>query len=136
VRYVGFFGFLAVGLAASAPAAAAGLVLLLVGASAYAGFGKPIVVTMLPKPYLSFGIGWMGLATMLMAVGAALIDSGPEALGVVIALLGMACFAVFLLSFVWMPRRLLPDWYKTWVDGGRSIVEASQWPKFGRGERS
>jgi hypothetical protein len=115
---------------------AAGFVLFLAGASAYAGFGKPIIVTMWPKPYLAFGLGWVGLAGLLMGVGSALIDSGPEALGVVFSLFALASFVVFLLSFFWLPRRLRPGWYNTWVDGGHSIREVRQWPKFGRGERS
>ncbi|MDX6247382.1 MAG: hypothetical protein QOF10_742 [Kribbellaceae bacterium] len=118
------------------PIAAAGVVLLLVGASAYAGFGKPIVVTMWPKPYLAFGLAWLGLAALLMALGTTLIDSGPEALGVVFSLLALVCFAITLLSFFWLPRRLLPGWYRAWVDGGRSTAQASRWPKFGRGGQS
>ena len=118
------------------PIAAAGLVLFLVGASAYAGFGKPIVVTMWPKPYLAFGLAWLGLAGLLTAVGNILIDSGPETLGVVLTVLSLLCFAITLLSFFWLPRRLLPGWYNAWADGGRSMAQASQWPKFGRGGHS
>ena len=118
------------------PIAVAGLVLFLAGASAYEGFGKPIVVTMWPKPYLSFGLAWLGLAGLLMALGSTLIDSGPEALGVVFSLLALVCFGITLLSFFWLPRRLLPGWYRAWVDGGRSIGQVSRWPKFGRGGRS
>lgn len=118
------------------PVAAAGFVMFLAGAGAYAGFGKPIVVTMLPKPYLSFGLAWLGLAGLLISVGSPLIDTGPKVLGVLISLLGLGCAAISLLSFVWLPRLLQPGWYKAWVDGGRSIMEAGRWSKFGRGGRS
>jgi ABC-type uncharacterized transport system permease subunit len=118
------------------PIAAAGLVLLLAGASAYAGFGKPIVVTMWPKPYLSFGLAWLGLAGLLVALGTTLIDAGQDALGVVLSLLALGCFVITLLSFFRLPRTLLPGWYRRWLDGGRSPGQVSRWPKFGRGGSS
>jgi hypothetical protein len=118
------------------PIAAVALLVSLAGASAYAGYGKPIIVTMWPKPYLAFGVAWLGLAGFFSTLGNALMDSGPKVLGALLTVLGLVCFVIMLLSFVWLPRVLLPRWYKTWVDGGRSIVQASQWSKFGRGGRS
>ena len=118
------------------PVAAAGFLLLLVGAAAYAGFGKPIIVTMWPKPYLAFGLAWLGLSGILMSIGGTLIDAGQEVPGVVLSLLALACFVLGLLSFFWLPRQLTPGWYRTWVDGGRSIGQVRQWPRFGRGGRS
>jgi hypothetical protein len=106
----------------------------LAGASAYAGFGKPIVVTMLPTPNLSFGVAWMGPAVWLMSIGSALLDSPLEVVGVVLAVLGLGCHVITLLSFFWMPRRLQPRWYTDWVDGGRSIEQVQRWPQYGRGE--
>ncbi|WP_405055892.1 hypothetical protein OG474_24490 [Kribbella sp. NBC_01505] len=118
------------------PVAVSGLLLFLAGLSAYAGYGKPIIVTMWPKPYLSFGVAWLGLSALFAAVGNPLMDSGFAIPGTLLILLGLVCFVIMLLSFFWLPRVLLPGWYKNWVDGGRSVLEVSQWPKFGRGGRS
>lgn len=112
-----------------------GAVFLAVGLAAYAGYAKPRVVTMWPKPTLGFGSAWLGAAGILM-FPTAVANETWKIPAFIVGLFGGLCFVVAMLSFFWLPRRLLPRWYLEWVDGGRSLVELQTWPEYGRGRSS
>jgi hypothetical protein len=116
-------------------AAVAGLPLGLLGLSAYLGYAKPIVAIGFPGPYLCFGGAWFGLSGVVMALAVALSSAGMEILGLLLGLVAFGCFALMLLSFFWLPRRLQPAWYRGWADRGKRIEEAREWPAWGRGDR-
>lgn len=109
-----------------------GLVFLTAGLAAYAGFAKPRIVTMWPKPTLGFGTAWLGAAEILL-FPVAVTNETWRIPSFIVGLFGTVCFFVALMSFFWLPRRLLPRWYVEWVDGGRSIEQVQRWPEFGRG---
>jgi len=115
--------------------AAAGLLLGLAGLSAYLGYAKPIVAIGFPGPYLFFGATWVGPSGVAICLSQLFLEAGYEVPGLLLGLAAFGCFGLMLLSFFWLPRRLQPAWYRGWVDRGKRIEEAREWPTWGRGDR-
>ena len=101
-------------LASSVTAALMGLVFLGVGVLAYSGFWrwwarmKRPIVTMFYFPYLPLGIGWMGVGLLVLA--AFILFPPPARLPVIY--LGLFVEILAVCSAMWMPRALLPRWYR------------------------
>lgn len=87
---------------------------LTVGALAFSGLWrwwarwKPPVVSIYYFPYLPLGIWWIGVGLVVMAAGLFV----PPAIEMAVIYLGVAISFFGLIGFVFMPRALLPRWYR------------------------
>jgi len=101
-------------LASSVTAALMGLVFLGVGVLAYSGLWrwwarrKRPIVTLFYYPYWPLGFGWMGVG--LLILGASTLF--PPAARMPVIYLGLFVEILAVCSVVWMPRALLPRWYR------------------------
>lgn len=90
------------------------IVFLTVGALAYSGLWrswarwKPPVVSIYYFPYLPLGIGWTGVGLLLGAVALVL----PPPAQMPVAFLVVAIVVLGLIGMGFMPRVLLPRWYR------------------------
>ncbi|WP_445337363.1 hypothetical protein [Clavibacter sp. CFBP 8614] len=111
-------------LASAVTAALMGLVFLGVGALAYSGVWrwwarmKRPIVTMFYFPYLPLAIGWLGVG--LLIIGAFILF--PPAARLPVIYLGIFVEILAVCSAMWMPRALLPRWYRAakGLDGSTS----------------
>jgi hypothetical protein len=113
-----------------------GLLFLAIGLAHYAGYAKPLAFRGLFGPYLPLGMAWFGAAAVLSSVGLMMSNAGYDIAAALVQLAALACFAIALLSIVWLPRRLRPRWLQEWIDRGRPVEEVRQWPRWGRGRTS
>lgn len=75
-------------------------------------------------PYVNFGLLFLGLALWFAAPVLA-VDDAKHANPVVLlpGVIALACWAVFMLSWVWLPSRLTPPWFRAWKSRGMSRTE-------------
>ena len=90
-----------------------GIVMVVVGGLAYAGVGwiRPIVLGGFSLPTLMFGALWLGICSLVFGLGNPILDE-PWAL-VALGVPAVLCGVIGILSILWMPRSLQPQWYRT-----------------------
>ncbi|WP_086517174.1 hypothetical protein [Clavibacter michiganensis] len=103
------------------------IVFLTIGALAFSGLWrwwarwKPPMLSIYYFPYLPLGIGWMGVGLVVMAAGLFL----PRAIEMPVIYIGLAISFFGLVGFVFMPRALLPRWYRAAKGLARGASDAS-----------
>ncbi|MFT2712695.1 MULTISPECIES: hypothetical protein [unclassified Clavibacter] len=110
------------------------IVFLAIGLLAFSGLWrwwarlKPPVVSIYYFPYLPLGIGWMGVGYAVMAPGLFL----PPAIEMPVIYLGVAIVFLGLIGMRFMPRALLPRWYRAAKGLDRRAADASLGATFSR----
>lgn len=89
-----------------------GVILAVGGGLAYAGVSwiRPIVLGGFSLPTLMFGMLWLGIGSLILGLGNPVLDE-PWGL-VVLGIPALVCGGLGLLSLVWLPRALQPQWYR------------------------
>lgn len=95
-----------------------GVVALILGILSYAGVWRGWAVRA-GWTNLGFLLFYLGLCGVLLAVGTALQSSGATAVASILLLLGMLAAIMTIVSWFWLPRFLLPGWYRTLRAGTR-----------------
>ncbi len=91
-------------------AAFGGLLLTVVGLAAYGGRFRSMWLRLWPRTTLAFGMLWLGVAGILLGLGNPVMDQ-PWAVAV-IGVPAVVCGVIGILSILWMPRSLQPQWFR------------------------
>lgn len=104
------------------------IVFIAIGVLAFSGLWrwwarwKPRFWTIYYFPHLPLGIGWMGVGLAVMAAGLLL----PPAVEMLVIYFGVAISFFGLIGFGFMPRALLPRWYRAAKGLDRRAPDASR----------
>jgi hypothetical protein len=99
--------------------AIASLVFVAFGVAAYVGVARAWIRTLWPTPTLAFGLLWFGLGGALVGFGWPAMSTALGSL--LIGLPALACWAIGLLSFFWMPQVLKPKWFREWTEWEKGL---------------
>lgn len=93
-----------------------GLLALTLGTLAYRRLWSNWIVPVTPGHYgysVGFGFVFMGSAAIILSATSAALAAEARVLTVVLGTIGVLSLLVFTMSLFWLPRFLLPGWFKT-----------------------
>ena len=93
-----------------------GILALLFGTLAYTRHWRNWIGPVAPGQYgYSVGFGFVFFGAAALAVGAAnaMLEAGLTVAAYITGALGACSMLVFVVSLFWLPRALLPGWFKT-----------------------
>ncbi|TFD91448.1 hypothetical protein [Cryobacterium serini] len=93
-----------------------GLLALTLGTLAYRRIWNNWIVPVTPGHYgysVGFGFTFLGLAAIVLSAGPLALAAEARAFTLVLGAIGALSMLTFTMSLFWLPRFLLPGWFRT-----------------------